>query len=271
MSNVSNKKTPKESSTPRDAQARESQARDTQKRDSLARDPFKIRDPFEGVPYGVNALIRNEGSTVEEVRLSDLELGDDLWRLRPSSNLELLTESIKLSGQRTPVVLRFKEANGKWQIVSGFRRVEALIKLRRHGVLARLFDTLSEEDAVQIAINDNFFSGDLHGEHLDFFMERLRNENLLAGPVLDFLDWAREKISLIEHRAAPAAAPAAQAVDKDEMSLPELIDRTFVAVSDASQGLERIFLNWSDVTPPDRKLLAAECKYIHDLYPFLTR
>ena len=37
---------------------------------------LKLRDPFAGIPYGVNALIRNEGSTIEEVRLAydDLEL-----------------------------------------------------------------------------------------------------------------------------------------------------------------------------------------------------
>lgn len=247
-----NKKTPKEATAPRD--------------------PFKIRDPFEGIPYGVNALIRNEGSTVEEVRLNDIDLQDDLWRLRPATQLDLLTESISMVGQRSPVVLRFKEGSGKWQVVSGFRRIEALLKLRRHGVLARLFDHLSEEDAVKTAVSDNFFSGDLRGEHLDLFMERLRNENMLNGQVLDFLDWAREKVAL----TAPAPVvevqtPAPQTLDKDDLSLSELIDRTFTAVSEASQGLERIFLTWSDVSPADRKLLAAECKYVHDLYPFLTR
>lgn len=236
------------------------------------RDPFKIRDPFEGIPYGVNALIRNEGSTVEEVRLSDIDLGDDLWRLRPTSRLDLLMESIGMAGQRSPVVLRFKETSGRWQVVSGFRRIEALTKLKRHGVLARLFDHMSEEDCVKTVINENFFAGDVQGEHFDLFMERLRNESLLTGPVLDLLDWAREKVALVAPAPVQEAAPApAPTVDRDELTLPELIDRTFVAVSEASQGLERIFLSWSDVSPADRKLLAAECKYIHDLYPFLTR
>lgn len=241
---------------------------------SLGRDPFKLRDPFEGIPYGVNALIRNEGSTIEELSLEDIDLQDDLWRLRPAAHPELLAESMRMVGQRTPVVLRLKESTSRWQIVSGFRRLEALERLRRPAVVARLYDFLSDEDAVKMAVTDNFFSGDLKGEHLDAFMERLRNENLLSGGILDFLDWAREKVAMVaaptpEVNSSPISSPIS--IDKDDLSLAELIDRTFVSVSEASQGLERIFLNWSDVSPADRKLLAAECKYIHDLYPFLTR
>jgi ParB-like chromosome segregation protein Spo0J len=234
---------------------------------------LKVRDPFEGIPYGVNALIRNEGSTVEQVRLSDIDLGDDLLRLRPSAREDLLVESIGMVGQQTPVVLRFRESKNRWQVVSGFRRIEALKHLKRAGVVARLFDNLSDEEAIKTAVTDNFFAGDLNGDHLDAFMERMRNENLLTGATLEFLDWAREKIA----RVALAATPPEELedrVDPEEAaggSVAELIDRTFVNLSEASQGLERIFLNWSDISASDRKLLAAECKYIHDLYPFLTR
>lgn len=231
---------------------------------------LKVRDPFEGIPYGVNALIRNEGSTVEEVRLSDIDLGDDLLRVRPSAREDLLEESIRLVGQQTPVVLRFRENTKKWQVVAGFRRIEALKNLKRHGVIARLFDQLDDEEAIKTAVTDNFFSGDLSGEHLDAFMERIRNENLLVGGTLEFLDWAREKVSKVE---ATLRSNEVETMEEDagSMSVTDQIDRTFVNLSEASQGLERIFLNWSDVSPSDRKLLAAECKYIHDLYPFLTR
>lgn len=237
------------------------------------------RDPLQGIPYGVNALIRNEGTTIEEVLLSEIDLQDHAYRLRPGRLVELLAESIAASGQLQPVILRYREGDGKWQIISGFRRIEALAKLDRKAVNARLYDAMTDAEAVRQAVVDNFFSGDLTGEHLDTFLERHQREGYLNQDATDFLDWAREKIARVNpHEGAPrtddlledAPQPGA-AADTDSLPFNELITRTFGNLSDASQGLERIFLNWSDVSPSDRKILAAECKYIHDIYPFLTR
>jgi len=232
--------------------------------------PLKERDPFAGLPYGVNALIRNEGSTVEEVSLDDVDVEDDLWRLRPAAHLDLLIESIRMVGQRSPVVLRYKEEEKRWQVVSGFRRVEALRELGRLGVTARMYDEFSAEDAIHTAVLDNFFSTDLTGDHLDKFMERLRNEGVMSEESLEFLDWAREKVGRFAAGGSREVSRDAN-TDPDDATVTELIDGTFSSLSESAQGLERIFLNWSDVSSADRKLLASEAKYIHDLYPFLTR
>lgn len=240
------------------------------------------RDPLQGIPYGVNALIRNEGTTVEEILLSEIDLGDHFYRLRPGRMVELLSESIAASGQLNPITLRYREGDGKWQIVSGFRRIEALLALDRKTVQARLFDALTDAEAVRLSVMDNFFTGDVSGDDLDRYMERLQQEGFLNQDSTDFLDWAREKIARVAPAATEAPAvddlleespigPADYGADADALPFNELITKTFGNLSEAAQGLERIFLNWSDVSPSDRRILAAECKYIHDIYPFLTR
>ncbi len=232
---------------------------------------LKARDPFGGVPYGVNALIRNEGSTLEELPLNQVDSSDDLWRLRPAEHLELLMESIRMAGQQTPVILRRRDASRAWQIVSGFRRIEALQRLKCSRVIARLYDQMSDEEAIKAAVLDNFFSGELSGEQIDAFLERMNHAGLLTTTALEFLDWAREKADMVASAPSLPSGPPAASSASQSAALPALIEHTLSQLSQAGQGLEQIFLNWSDVDAADRKLLAAECKYIHDLYPFLTR
>lgn len=237
----------------------------------------KRRDPLEGIPYGVNALIRNEGTTVEQVLISEIDTDDKTFCVRAGRHMDLMVESLKASGQLTPMILRYREKDGMWQIVSGFRRFEALIQLGKKSVNARQFDVMSDDEAIRLSVMDNFFSGDLNGDHLDAYFDRLQQAGLLTPTSTAFLDWAREKIAAVTPNApiitddGDRDITADLGAETDALPFNELIQRTFSNLSDAAQGLEKIFLNWSDVSPSDRKILAAECKYIHDIYPFLTR
>ncbi len=238
------------------------------------RQQLRPRDPLAGLPYGVNALIRNEGSTLEEVPLADIDLADDFWRLRPSDDIDLLIESIDITGQQAPILLRRVEEGARWQIVTGFRRVEALVALQREEVMARLFDQLDDAQALAQVIVDNFFASDLNADDLDAFLDRLDEGLLNQAPVSRLIGWARERLSQRAARqtatSPPPPAPSAPD-DAGGEDMAACIDRTFLHLTEAAQGLERIFLNWSDISTADRRMLAAECKYVHDLYPFLTR
>lgn len=239
------------------------------------------RDPLEGIPYGVNALIRNEGATIEEVAIAEIDLSDETFRVRRGEMQDLLAESLSQVGQLNPVTLRYREKDGRWQVVAGFRRLEALQRMARRGVLARLHDNLNDDQAIRSAVMDNFFSGGISGEDLDTFIERLTEQGLMNSEIASFLDWARERIGRVVSAhpvATPAsgvipseAAPATSPDPDDGLSISAQVDQTFSNLSEAAQGLERLFLNWSDVSASDRKLLAGECKYLHDIYPFLTR
>lgn len=237
------------------------------------------RDPLEGIPYGVNALIRNEGSSVEPIPLREIDLDDELLRTRPAKDLSLLQESISLQGQLSPVVLRNNEATGGWQIVSGFRRIEAIKGLGQSIVQARLYDAMDDVQALRLAILENFFSGDLSGEDLDAYAAHLGEKGMLSAPASEVIDWAREKVARVAKvsQGSGLSEEGGDAISfthlegDPNLPLPGQIRLTFTHLSEAAQGLERIFLNWSDVTASDRRVLAAECKYIHDIYPFLTR
>ena len=153
--------------------------------------------------------------------------------------------------------------------------------MARRGVLARLHDNLSDDHAIRSSVMDNFFSGGISGEELDNFIERLTEQGMMNPEISSFLDWARERVgrvvaahpvaagvaSPLSSELAPATTPDAE----EGLTISAQVDRTFSNLSEAAQGLERLFLNWSDVSAGDRKLLAGECKYLHDIYPFLTR
>ena len=65
-----------------------------------------------------------------------------------------LVESIKERGQLTAVWVRATK-NSKYELISGHRRLSALKSLKKKTVLARVFENLSYEDALNLAITEN--------------------------------------------------------------------------------------------------------------------
>src|SRR5512138_2512397 len=85
------------------------------------------------------------------------ELSDDAtFRLRDEGDVAPLAASIGRLGQLVPVEVRplpGASAEGpSLQLVAGFRRVAALRMLARDRVLARVHDTLDDDDAWGIAL-----------------------------------------------------------------------------------------------------------------------
>ncbi len=87
-----------------------------------------------------------DGLTIKEVPVSKIDLEDDQFRFRVNLRTSDLAESIAHNGQQFPVVLRRKES-GKYQIISGFRRLGAIGQLRWEKVKAVVRKDL-EDDAV---------------------------------------------------------------------------------------------------------------------------
>jgi hypothetical protein len=146
----------------------------------------------------------------------DAVVEDPTFRLRETGDVSTLATSLGRLGQLTPVELR-RVAEGKWQVVAGFRRVAALRMLQRDRVLARLHDRLAEEDAWGLALGHALLTEPLDGPQLEVVRRRmgelgitwandLIDEALVRAPVPQD---QREKFFdfLTQPQLAPSAEP----------------------------------------------------------------
>src|SRR5262249_43417380 len=101
---------------------------------------------------------------VEERRIAlDALDEDETVQLRPAGDAGrrgVGSRAMDLArlGQAFPVDVRRREGTDRFQLVAGFRRVAALRFLQRPSVLARIHASLSDEDALLVAL-----AGVLHG------------------------------------------------------------------------------------------------------------
>lgn len=99
------------------------------------------------------------------------------FHINKDRDLELLAEDIKEHGLLHPIVVRILGFGGRYEILSGHRRVEALKILGISEVEARVFK-LTDIEALKVVINSNFFQREkiLPSERGKAYM--LRNESL---------------------------------------------------------------------------------------------
>lgn len=99
------------------------------------------------------------------------------FRIKNDKDLELLAEDIKEHGLLHPIVVRILGFGGRYEILSGHRRVEALKMLGASEVEARVFK-LTDMEALKVVIYSNFFQREkiLPSERGKAYM--LRNELL---------------------------------------------------------------------------------------------
>ena len=88
----------------------------------------------------------NKDKKLKEVLLSEINFQDSTFRSRKNLEIDDLKESLKQDGQQVPVELR--ELNGKYQIICGFRRCNALKSIGSKIVLA--FVHASEKDELYL-------------------------------------------------------------------------------------------------------------------------
>src|SRR5262249_16902033 len=103
-------------------------------------------------------------------------LDDNTFQYRLTTAVGSLTEDIRTRGQTTPIFLR--PYNAKYQLISGFRRLAALRELNREKVLARVFDNLSDYQAMGLAISENLQREDFSDLEKAQVARRLRDLGL---------------------------------------------------------------------------------------------
>jgi ParB-like chromosome segregation protein Spo0J len=157
---------------------------------------------------------------------------DATFRLRDPGDVSALAASIGRLGHLVPVELRRLPAAAaggpRFQVVAGFRRLAALRLLARERVLARVHQTLDDEDAWGIALAQALLGEPLHAADLERLRARLKeariapwadelvDEALVRAPVDPEL---RDRFLAFLEGAE--AYPVAQAEEPDRSRVPD--------------------------------------------------
>lgn len=185
--------------------------------------------------------------------LSQLE-DDATFRLRPEGDVTGLAQSLAREGQLFPVEVRLR-APGRWQLVTGFRRVAALRLLRREKVLARLHDSLGDEEALALALADDLAREGLERVEIEALRDRLRERGW----------WSASAQEIIERALGEAPLPPEpEEIDLDVFSR-ELSERLAELSADLASAQEA----WGDVEADVREAIRVQLRYVRDLLPFL--
>ncbi len=218
---------------------------------------------------------------VEFVSLVDVA-GDETFRLREPGDVSALATSIGRLGQLAPVELRLLPAAApgapRWQVVAGFRRLEALRLLQRDRVLARLHGALSDEDAWALAAVHALLAEPLGALDLESVRERLRAAG--AAWADDLVDQAqarapvppdlREKFhQFLRQPRAVEREGEGEGAETVELSPEEMVEDLLRRLYELNVDLAAAWEAWDDLPPEGRRQIVEQARYLFDLFPFL--
>lgn len=148
---------------------------------------------------------------------------DETFRLREVGDVSSLAQSIAQVGQISPAEVRL--SGGRYQLVTGFRRVAALKMLLRKRILVRVHRDLSEREAALLAAADAIDTRSLELEELKA-LEALYRRREWATPALQELigraiEKAEERIEDLEAALRGEPPPNRQVEDEDSRPLEE--------------------------------------------------
>lgn len=148
-------------------------------------------------------------------------LDDATFRLRTPGDVSSLAQSIAQAGQLFPIEVR--RVGEGFQLLTGFRRVQALHLLHRDRVLARVHEGLSDDAAAMLAAADTLDTEPLGRDELVALREKYRGlgwstpalEELLARAI----DRAERVVEELRASLLGEAAPDRSVPDED--SIPD--------------------------------------------------
>jgi len=227
---------------------------------------------------------RHATGAVEYVPL-DAIAEDATFRLREEGDVSALAASLGRLGQLVPVELRPLPGAGsdgpRYQLVAGFRRVEALRCLLRERVLARIHPELEDDDAWAIALCEALLHEPLDGAALGALRARL-GEVRGAAWADELIDEARVRAPVSpEQREAffawlggepPPEAQAHAAAEEEgtvEVTPEELAEELSASMYDVNADLALAFESWEHLPLEGRRAIVEQARYVAALLPHL--
>ncbi len=197
--------------------------------------------------------------------------GDDQYRIRPQAELadvtQLATDIARL-GQLVPVDLVTTDGQ-VFQVVTGFRRIEALKFLQREQVVARVFYNLEPDEALLIALAHAIHASPVTAETLKEWRARLEAQNKLTPSVRDMLEKALNR----DEELSPEHVEEEGEDDDDEVDADELASDVTLRLSQCNQDLSllaeaEVFLG---LDTQRRAELVKQLRYSIDLVNYLEK
>ena len=133
--------------------------------------------PFMGKPVLPTHL--------KQVSLDDIDLNDQTFQFRLELKSGDLRQSIEREGQKFPVVLRRDKP--PYQLVCGFRRIEALKESGSPTAMALVLPGLSEDEAYRLSILENRERAPLSELDMANAVAKLRTRGRRQGEIAGFL------------------------------------------------------------------------------------
>jgi ParB-like chromosome segregation protein Spo0J len=212
---------------------------------------------------------------VEHVPIEEIA-PDMTFRLRDPGDVSELATAIGRLGQLTPVELRPLPGAGegkRFQVVAGFRRMEALRMLQRERVLARVHPSLPDGDAWALALAANLFAEPWSPSDLDAVSERVRAHLPWAAPALEALrrraapKAATAQAAKAPAEKAPAAAPRARPAGDPSSLARSLAVRAYELNGEVAAAFE----SWGAVPAEGRRLVLEQLRYLAKILPLLEK
>jgi len=229
---------------------------------------------------------------IKSIPMSSIELDGSIFRLRSVGDVQELMQSLIEHGQYVPVIVCNKKDN-VYQMIAGFRRAQALRELGAPSILARVFEDISNDDAIRIAILDNLYHENLKFVELDEFSKQLRTQNLVSEVLYPFIDsilddlngrsQERKATSALAKDTADDMLPWAELEEKDDgavyedreggdgdvVYLEDLVPQTLEKLESATEYLEQTQEFWEEIEEQDKADIRAQCQYISDVLGYL--
>jgi len=186
---------------------------------------------------------------------------DETFQLRPPGDVGRLAMDLARLGQAFPVDVRRREGTDRFQLVAGFRRVAALRFLQRPSVLARIHASLSDEDALLVAL-----AGVLHGaaptpEELVVIEGRLEQEGRLSAAARDMLGRAQAT----DDGLAPESV---EGDGEEEVDADELAGELTARMGEVNQDLALLAPVFDALEPGRRAELLQQLRYAAELVAY---
>ncbi len=204
---------------------------------------------------------------------------DTTFRLREPTGVPELASAIGRLGQLEPVDVRplpadvraGGDAGHRFQLVAGFRRVEALRLLQRDTALARVHEGLSDQDAWAVALAGPLFVEPWKAADLDALSPTLRARFPWAEAALAAARQrlAGAKVAKAEKGSPPvAAAPPSPRAAADPAAFAHALA---VRASALNEDVAAAWDRWDSIPPAGRRMILEQLRYLTRVLPLLER
>ncbi len=190
------------------------------------------------------------------------------FQVRPLGDLSALATDLARLGQLFPVEVRPR--GERYQLICGYRRLAALKFLHRDQVLARVHPSLSDQDALLLAVASAIHGAAASRDDLAGFKGTLEREGRLSPAARLMLDNALSAASDL----APESAEGDESAERDErdegeVEADELAEDVAVRLGELNHDLALLADVFPSLEGSRREELLRQLRYPAELIAYL--